>query len=153
MRIYYAHCQAIYGTPQEARDLELLDQSFVLDDSGGGPYDVVNPNDPAINARCAEIRATFGPNTTDNPVPGQPGLYYTEASGKIMHEVFEPLVASCDVLVFRALPDGSVPAGVLQEIRWAEERKIPVLEIPSWHLRRVLTVEETRTYLKEIGQR
>jgi hypothetical protein len=37
MRIYYAHCIAIYDTPQEQRDIETLQQLG---------FEVVNPNCP-----------------------------------------------------------------------------------------------------------
>lgn len=36
MKIYYAHCQAIYGTVQEKRDIELLQRLG---------FEVVNPSD------------------------------------------------------------------------------------------------------------
>jgi hypothetical protein len=40
MRVYYAHPLTIYGTNQEARDIETLNKLGL---------DVVNPNDPAIS--------------------------------------------------------------------------------------------------------
>jgi hypothetical protein len=57
------------------------------------------------------------------------------------------------VLAFRALPDGTIPSGVAQEIKWAGEAGIPVIELPSAVNRRTLTLDQTREYLKEIGQR
>lgn len=43
MKCYYAHCKAIYGTPQEERDIELLESLG---------FEVVNPNDPIHQERC-----------------------------------------------------------------------------------------------------
>lgn len=37
LRVYYAHCKALYGTPQEARDIAML-ESIGLD--------VLNPSEP-----------------------------------------------------------------------------------------------------------
>ena len=36
MKVYYAHCMAIYGTPQEARDIATLEALG---------FEVVNPSD------------------------------------------------------------------------------------------------------------
>ena len=123
MKVYYAHCQAIYGTPQEARDVELL---MALG------WEVVNP-------------AEHGPVAKEMKAKGIP-------SSKVM-EYFVELALGCDVLVFRALPDGAVPAGILKEVHSFREAKKPVLELPSCLMRRELNVEQTREYLHEVGQR
>jgi hypothetical protein len=57
------------------------------------------------------------------------------------------------VFFFRALPDGSIPAGISAEIGFAQEVNIPVVELPSCISRRTITVEQTREYLKESGAR
>lgn len=61
--------------------------------------------------------------------------------------------AECDCIVFRGLPGGKIPQGVFKEI--AAFRKIgkPVLELPSSILEREQTLEQTREYLAEVGQR
>lgn len=64
---------------------------------------------------------------------------------------FKKLAQKCDVIAFRSLPSGEVPAGVAAEIDCGVS--IPVIELPSGISRRTLTVNETREYLKEIGQR
>ena len=125
MRIYYAHCQAIYGTKQDQRDVETLKALG---------FEVVNPSDEqhvqmARNMKCAGV-----------------------PSERVM-EYFTGLVDSCDAVAFRALPDGAIPAGVAKEVERAVSEGKPVIELPSCILRRVLTVEQTREYLKEIGQR
>lgn len=63
------------------------------------------------------------------------------------------LVSGCDALAFRALPDGSISAGVWKEIEHAQALGLPVFELPSLALRRVLSIEETRAHLAEVGQR
>jgi hypothetical protein len=59
----------------------------------------------------------------------------------------------CDAIAFRALPDGSLPAGVAKEIDHFQKAGKPIIEIPGFVLRRRLSVEETRAYLHECGQR
>lgn len=67
-------------------------------------------------------------------------------------EYFTELVSNCDVLVFRALPDGQIPAGVAKEIDAAVDNNLVIIELPSFYRRR-LDVADTRAYLKEIGFR
>ena len=71
----------------------------------------------------------------------------------VMDTVFQPLVAKCDLLFFRALPDGRIPAGVAREIGFARELGLPVLELPSGVISRTMNVAETKEYLRESGQR
>lgn len=68
-------------------------------------------------------------------------------------EVFREAVSACDVLAFRAFPDGSIPAGVAKEIKWAKEMGKPVFELPSCIERRVLSVDATREVIVESGKR
>jgi hypothetical protein len=119
-KIYYAHCQANYGTPQEQRDL------FTLRALG---FEVLNPNSP-------EVQVLLKDAPKDNKMP-----------------VFQPLVESCDWLAFRALPDGSIPAGVAKEIAWAQAGGKCIIELPSAMARRTITVDATREYLRDVGQR
>jgi hypothetical protein len=46
---YYAHCQSIYGTPQEDRDVALLEAAG---------FEVVNPRD--LRHAAAELRRQEG---------------------------------------------------------------------------------------------
>jgi hypothetical protein len=59
----------------------------------------------------------------------------------------------CDLLAFRAFPDGAIPVGVAFEIKHAKEMNLPVIELPNGILRRELTLEESREYLHNLGQR
>lgn len=68
-------------------------------------------------------------------------------------EVFRQLVKMTDALFFRTLPDGSIPAGVYKEIEWADEEGVSIMELPRRIAFRSLSVEETREYLAELGQR
>jgi len=120
-KIYYAHCQAIYNTPQEKRDVDLLEELG---------FEVINPNAPEHIGAVQKMKSR-------------------EPHINVM-EYFYSLVKQCDALAFRALPDGSIPAGVGGELN---NLSIPVIELPSGISRRVLTVDQTREYLKEIGQR
>jgi hypothetical protein len=71
-----------------------------------------------------------------------------EAAAKLHGmQPFKPLVKSADILFFRGLPDGRISAGVMQEIRWAQESGIPVLELPHTQ-GRGMTLEDTREYLR-----
>ena len=118
MRIYYAHCIAIYGKPQESRDLADLQALF--------------PNDEIYNPNCVECAEGY------------------KTSGM---QFFEDLLQTMDAVVFRALPDGQIPAGIYKEVATAKKLSRPVLELPSCLSRRELTVEQTREYLSEAGQR
>lgn len=151
MRVYYAHCIAIYSTPQEDRDV------FTLESMG---FEVTNPNSPEINKRCDEIRDRFNRGDLGghfDPERGQqPRLSgYKDAGEAVMEQVFKPLLsaAKTDVVAFRALPDGRIPAGVAKEIEWAQANGIPVIELPANLSGRKMSVEHTREYLREIGVR
>ena len=87
MKIYYGHCQAIYGSPQDKRDVEMLIKMG---------FDVVNPSDPEHEAMAKKMKGC-----------GQ---------GDRVMDYFVSLVEGCDAVAFRALPDGAIPAGVAKEI-------------------------------------
>lgn len=123
-QVYYAHCLAIYNTPQELRDIELLERLG---------FTVVNPNSPVVDAGIPAAKRRYADDW--------------------FVEVFKPLVQSCDAVTFRALPDGTIPSGVAKELEFAEEFFLPVFELPSARSRRTLTLDQTRAFLAEIGQR
>jgi len=78
---------------------------------------------------------------------------HSENYKKLGMEYFDRLIKKCDLLAFRAHPNGDIPAGVAKEIETAHKVGIPVFEIPTGVLRRTLSVEETREYLKDAGER
>ena len=75
------------------------------------------------------------------------------AASKGIMEYYCQLAVTCDVCAFRALPDGSIGAGVAKEIDDCMESEIPVIELPSCINRRTLTIQQTVDYLHECGQR
>lgn len=123
--IYYAHGLYLYNTLQEQRDIKLLEALG---------FEVLNPNTPEIQNQIKELKK----------VHGEQADYM---------EYFRDMVKDCDIVAFRALPDGRIGAGVYTEVECAYEENIPVFELPSGFTTRKITVEATREYLKEIGQR
>ena len=123
MKVYYAHCLAIYNTPQERRDCETLDALG---------FEVLNPNHPVHDHAVAEMKRAGKTDYMD---------YFTG------------LVSRCDAVAFRALPDGRVPSGVALEIDVARQLGKPVFELPSGIRARCIDVAVTREYLAEVGQR
>lgn len=114
--IYYAHSIAIYGTKQEARDVEIIKRVFP-DDS------IINPNTPDVQSQ-----------------------YHGDM------DIFKSIVQKCGIFVFRALPNGKIPAGIAKEIECATDVNIPIIELPCF-TERTMTVDDTRQFLKETGVR
>ena len=131
MKCYYAHCMAIYGTPQEERDIKTLKALG---------FEVLNPNSPGYIEEAAAIRQHHEELHTSDP-------------GHYVMNYFMELVSTCECLAFRALPDGKIPAGVAKEIAAARENDLPIMELPSALTLRAMSVEATREFLTEIGQR
>lgn len=125
MKAYYGRCMSIYGTAREIKDIKLIQ---------GLGYEVI-------------------------PFPPQEELNIKKALGEnVMETVFKPLVQSADVMFFRAVRMGNeqftkVTAGVAAETQWAYDKKIPILELPSDIKSRTISIEATRAYLREVGQR
>lgn len=63
-------------------------------------------------------------------------------------------VEECQLVVFRAFPDGKIGAGVWSEINWGDVQcHIPIIEIPMLMESRKLSIDDTREYLKHAGKR
>ena len=122
---YYARCQAIYGTPQEVRDIELIRD---------------------LGYRVLEFPA-------QDTIDAMKEFHRNNPDWNVMDHFFLPIVRGANVLFFRALPGGAIPAGVAKEIEYANNLSTPVLELPTFAMRPILDVNDTRLYLKEIGQR
>lgn len=125
MRIYYAHCLAIYNTHQEHRDLATLRALG---------FEVLNPNQAHIARTVAELKAKNDPNYM---------------------EYFNGLISTCQAFAFRALPGwgAMIPAGVAKELEFARSIGLPIIELPGAPEHRTMTLEATRAYLAECGQR
>lgn len=121
--VYYAHTLSLYDTAQEARDI------LTLQDLG---FTVISPNTEPIQRVVAKAKSR----------------------GHDVMLIFEAIIQRCcDALAFRALPDGAISAGVAREIDAAAAQDLPIIELPNGLMRRALTVEQTREYLKDTGQR
>lgn len=120
MKAYYAHCMALYNTPQEKRDIQLLQELG---------FEVVNPGSAEIAAAVKDL-----------------------PSGEAM-AYFERFADECDVIVFRGLPGGAIPAGVAKELQWFADRGKGAIELPTFALRTRLDRDATRLYLREVGNR
>jgi|ERR1041384_232039 hypothetical protein len=128
MKVYYAHCLEIYGKEQEKRDIATLKALG---------FEVINPSEPVH----VEGYRREGMN------------YFTQL-----------IENQADALAFRATASGLIPAGVAKEIEAARRKYvfkgnepdqfgIPVFEIPTGILRRSLSVDETKEYLRDVGVR
>jgi hypothetical protein len=71
MKVYYGHCQAIYGSPQDKRDVDTLVRMG---------FDVVNPSDPEHVAMAEKMKRC-----------GQ---------GERVMDYFVSLVEECDAVAF-----------------------------------------------------
>lgn len=88
-------------------------------------FDIVNPNKAELERR-----------------------YVTEGM-----DVYLNIIPSVDVVAFRALPNLDITAGVYKELSKAYELGLYVFELPTIMSKRVLSVDDTREYLKLIGAR
>jgi len=127
MKVYYAHFMGIYGTVQEERDIATLEALGL---------EVLNPNQPNIQKEVDEF--------FKNP----------EAKYEDMFEnIFCKRVRDCEVFAFKALPDGRIPGGVAWELRAAQEAGKIIIELPSGMSARSMGRDDTREYLRDIGER
>ena len=60
------------------------------------------------------------------------------------------LLSKCDMVAFRAYEDQVVGAGVQQELEWATQLGMPIIELPSLVTRKSLGIIETRERNDEI---
>lgn len=134
LKIYYAHSMSLYNTPQESRDIKLLE------DLG---FEVVNPNDPMLKDEVERIKF--------HAIDEQ--LTKDQVSERIMKHFFENVIPQCDALAYRAFIDQKIGAGVWGEIYCALELKKPVIELPTITVGRMLDIKETRNYLELLGER
>lgn len=68
-------------------------------------------------------------------------------------DVFLQAVKDCDALFYRSFPNLKISAGVQKEIDKAIEQNKIILELPTLTEDRILSVEDTRNYLKYNGFR
>lgn len=93
-------------------------------------FDVINPSEPWVD-KALEV------------IPPDERMAW-----------FEQFADECDAIAFRGLPmSDKIPSGVLKEIAWFTKRSKPVIELPSMSSARAVSLEDTRAYLREVGQR
>jgi nucleoside 2-deoxyribosyltransferase len=121
--VYYAHSVHLYNTEQEKRDIILLESLG---------FNVFNPNTEYIQQDIKKLR---------------------EKSNDSVMEYFDNVIDVCDILAFRSHLDGKIPSGVGYEIKYALKTGKPVFEIPLLFEKRFLSRDETKEYLKILGNR
>lgn len=119
---YYAHTMTSYGSTIEQQDVELLQNLG---------FEVVNPNTPNIQAECDDFIKTNG--------------------REHVMDYFKSLVENCDLVAFRAIPNGDILSGVAAEVQHALDWNIPVIELPCSLQARMMDYPETKQYLTELG--
>lgn len=131
LKVYYAHFMGIFNTPQEKRDIEMLERLGL---------EVVNPNTPGIQAQVKK-------------------QLKIESYMSMFNTVFFFRVRNCEVFAFRPLPDGRIPGGIAMELKVAQEwrnkddsSKI-IIELPCGIHSRSMGKEDTREYLENMGER
>ena len=124
MKVYYAHSMHLYNTPQEKRDIELLESLG---------FEVLNPNSKEVDEGVQQYKITHGEENC--------------------MDYFIDLVDSCEALAFRAHIDGKIPSGVGYEIKLMNSLGRPVFELPSLYNSKFMEVGETKQYLALNGQR
>lgn len=132
MKVYYAHFMGIYGTSQEERDIKTLEALG---------FEVLNPNYPGIQKEV------------DKSLKKHKYLQSKNFYMDMFDEVFFTKVKSCEVFAFKALPDGKIPGGVAMELKHAQMHDKIIIELPSGMNARMMGKDDTREYLKDIGQR
>ena len=122
LKCYYAHTKISYGSTQELHDIRLLEELGV---------EVINPN-------TLVIEENFKVFVTNNP-EREPMEFFTD------------VVHSCDIIAFRAMPDGKIPSGIAFEVKYAQSRYIPIIELPNDLSDRFLTYPQTKKYFTNLG--
>lgn len=123
-KVYYAHSIHIYNSPQEDRDVKLLESLG---------FEVLNPNQESLQADYA--------NYTKSCEEGTEMKY------------FDYLINLCDILAYRSHVDLKIPSGVGYEIKYAQEKEKLIFELPTLVSERFLSLDDTRAYLHYNGQR
>lgn len=130
-KVYYAHFMGLYNTPQEQRDVKLLEELG---------FDVINPNCEEVQNHVELWKKRCGDN-------------YESRYHEIFDDVFYERIRRCQVFAFRAMPDGRILGGVALELAEAIKHHKLIIELPSLMPSRAISKDDTIQYLKEIGQR
>jgi hypothetical protein len=110
--------------------------------------------DTPVEERDMNLLKSLGFKVTNpNTKSVQEAFLRYKADHEEYMQFFCDMAAYHDVVAFRGLPDGTIPAGVAKEIEAAREAGRIIIEIPSGLTRRFLGIEETREYLADMGER
>ena len=124
-KAYYAHCMADYDTPREEEDIKTIKEMG---------FKVENPNCKKHKSVVAEMKRNG-------------------AKGYQIMEYFISVASKCDVIIFRALPDGSISAGVHKEIMSFVDAKRPVAELPTMQTRKAMSIRDTCIHINSTKRR
>ena len=122
LRCYYAHTMLSYNSTQEKIDVELLESLG---------FEVVNPNAEWIKESVEKYIVVNGSN-------------------KVM-DYFNTIIIDCDLIAFRALPNGDILSGIASELTFGKSQNIPIIELPCSLGRRMLDYPATKEFLIEVG--
>lgn len=122
LKCYYAHTMLSYGSTIELKDVGTLEKLG---------FEVLNPNQEWVQKECK--------------------LYAEEHGKEHTMDYFKKLIDQCDVIAFRANPDGNILSGISYEVKYAVEKDKMVIELPSSLYERMWDYPRTKRYLIEIG--
>lgn len=120
---YYAHPMLTYGSTIEIKDIALLEELG---------FEILNPNQKKHQIGCKEYAQKHGPD-------------------KVMDYFGELIKNECDLVAFRALPDGRLLSGVAYEVNYANDLNLPVIELPNSLKERSMDYPTTKAFLTQIG--
>lgn len=121
-KCYYAHTMLSYGSTIEEQDVKTLE------DLG---FEVINPNQESIQGDIDD---------------------YIEKNGREnVMSFFEGIIDKCDLVAFRANPDGNILSGIAYELKHALKTNKPIIELPCSLEQRMWDYPRTKKYLIEIG--
>lgn len=120
---YYAHPMTTYGSTIETQDVETLEALG---------FEVINPNSPKYQQKCKDYIAEFGKVC-------------------VMDYFINIIKDQCNLVAFRALPDGRILSGVATEIWTAKHANMPIIELARSLDERSMNYPETKRYLTEAG--
>jgi len=99
-----------------------------------------------------QLIRNLGFQVADPNCPEVQAIFRGKGSSAGMLACFD-MVRDCEAFAFRAFYDGTIGAGVVNEIEIAHEMRIPVFELPRDVDRRALSIRDTRAILLECGRK
>lgn len=122
LKCYYAHTMVSYGSTIEQMDIELLESLG---------FEVINPSSPDIAQGCKDY-------------------VFNNGASNVM-SYFKDIIDTCELVAFRALPNGDILSGIAAEVEHAIVAGIQVIELPSSVRKRMMDYPATKQYLIELG--